>query len=190
MVEGGALGITPTAQLAWDGEDVAEHQLTETAFRALADDEGADVPATVTLSLKTDAPEGEVLLAGDTVSLSARTDDGVVKLDDTAAAITLYEPDATGAATGRAVASANVAGGKLNITLLESAFDAEEEAVALGADAARRPRTKRLQTRLPRTKRLRMMLPSWTKRPWNRQLQRALTCRSRRRLRTVMPLPW
>ncbi len=134
-LEGGALGITPTAQLAWDGEVVAERQLTEAAFRALADDEEADVPATVTLSLKMDAPEGEVLLAGDTVSLSAQTDDGVVKLDDTAAAITLYEPDATGAATGRAVASANVAGGKLNITLLESAFDAEEEAVALGADA-------------------------------------------------------
>ena len=132
---GGALGITPTAQLAWDGEDVAERQLMETAFRALADDKEADVPATVTLSLKMDAPEGEVLLAGDTVSLSAQTDDGAVKLDDTAEAITLYEPDATGAATERAVASANVAGGKLSITLLESAFDAEEEAVALGADA-------------------------------------------------------
>lgn len=115
------LKVTP--DLSLNAEGVRGMSLTEDAFRALASTEGETVPANVELTVDLKAPEGEVLVAGDTISFSAKTDDGAVKLSDTTSEITLVDPKES----TKQVAKAKVANNTLTITLLESAFETAVE---------------------------------------------------------------
>lgn len=113
--------VEVTSQLALDTEAVKGMNLTEDAFRALANDEDATVPANVNLTVNLTAPEGRYFIADDTISFSANTDDSAVELSDTSDAIKLVDPNDS----SKQVAEATVSDGALTIKLLESAFERE-----------------------------------------------------------------
>lgn len=120
--------LSAEAQLGIDAQAVAAKQMTEAEFRALAQDAAATVPVDVTLQVNLTAPENQYFIAGDSIQLSAESDEGEVALSDAEAAqeVTLYQVDASGKKTDAQVASAEVSNGTLKITLTDGAMKESE----------------------------------------------------------------
>ena len=127
--------LSAKANAGVDGAAVKAEQMTEGAFRALAQDTAATVPADVTLQVDLTAPDGQYFIEGDSLSLAAKSDTGEVILADTTQAIALYQVDASGQKTGTQVATAAVSDGTLKVTLTDGATKAAE-ATAQGVSAS------------------------------------------------------